>query len=333
MIRTTVGGAVRGVVDRWRARRLLAPDLRRSPLLLVPSMPPAAVLRVGRRLLAPFAGVLPTRGGGPLGEPRRGTAPGDHPVDVVVHQPAADQRRGRGAVLWIHGGGHLFGSPEQDGPRCAAMADTLGVPVVAARYRVAPEHPFPADLDDCVAALAWLHAHADELGVDRTRVAVAGASAGGGLAAALAQRANDEGLPICYQALVYPMLDDRTVQVRDHPPGRGVFVWTPRSNAVAWGAYLGATKGSPAPAPPRYAVPARREDLGGLPPAWIGVGDLDLFHDEDLAYAERLRAAGVEVTLHVEPGMPHGLDSLDPLPPSMVAFHRRVVDALRPAVT
>ncbi len=166
--------------------------------------------------------------------------------------------------------------------------------MVSPDYRLAPENPFPAALDDCMATLKWMGKHADELGIDPDRIAVYGVSAGGGLAAAVAQRAFDEGIPLRAQALVYPMIDDRTA-LRDDLAGRGELTWSPKSNRFAWTAYLGREpRMSDAP---EYAAPARRTDVAGLPPAWIGVGDLDLFYDEDVAYAEKLTAAGVPCEL------------------------------------
>ena len=177
-----------------------------------------------------------------------------------------------GALLWIHGGGMILGHPEGDHDLCSRIARDLGILVVSVRYRLAPEHPFPAGFDDCFAALRWLHDNATDLGVENSRIAVGGSSAGGGLAAAVAQKAHDEGVPLRFQLLLYPMLDDRTVLLRD-TEGRGRITWTPRSNAYAWTCYLGHPPG--AVEPPPYAAPARREDLTGLAPAWIGVGNLD----------------------------------------------------------
>ena len=157
-----------------------------------------------------------------------------------------------------------------------------------------------------------------------------GDSAGGGLAAALCQLARDRGGPaVCFQLLNYPMLDDRTVLRTDHQ-GRGTFIWTPASNRFGWSAYLGHAP-SPADAPD-HAAPARTADLAGLPPAWIGVGDLDLFHDEDVDYATRLEAARVPCELHVERGMFHGADQFLMKAPRMQAYRDRMVAALGGAI-
>jgi acetyl esterase/lipase len=199
--------------------------------------------------------------------------------------------------------------------------------VVAVAYRLAPEHPFPAALDDCYAALHWLNDQADGLAVDRGRVAVGGSSAGGGLAACLAQLAHDLGGPaVCFQLLQYPMLDDRTTL----RTGLDAPVWSPRSNRYGWSAYLGHRVTEPEERP--YAAAARRPDLTGLPPAWIGVGELDLFHDEDVAYAARLERAGVACQLHRVPGMYHGADYLVGDAPSMIDLRDRMVAAVGAAV-
>jgi acetyl esterase/lipase len=202
------------------------------------------------------------------------------------------------ALLWIHSGGYVMGTAAQDDKVCARFARELGATVAAVDYRLAPENPYPAALDDCYAALRWM---AELPSVDPARVAIGGASAGGGLAAALALVARDRAeIPIAAQLLVYPMLDDRTVErpEAEHPKMR---LWGPSSNKFGWASYLG-------DADPDVAVPARRQDLAGLAPAWIGVGEFDLFYDEDLAYAERLRAAGVPCEVEVIPGAFHGFD-------------------------
>jgi acetyl esterase/lipase len=248
---------------------------------------------------------------------------------VYVYTPPARDAPS-GAFLHIHGGGFVAGRPELDHDVASRFALEAGIVVVNVDYRLAPENPFPAPLEDCYAALAWLHAHARELGVDQSRIAVGGFSAGGGLAAALAQLAHDRGeVPVCFQLLVYPMLDDRTVLRSDHG-GTGAFGWTPSANRFGWTSYLGQEPGLQEPA--RYAAAGRRPDLSCLPPAWIGVGALDLFHAEDLDYAERLTAAGVPCELVVVPGMYHGADGLlDGKAASMAAFRARMIEALRTA--
>ncbi|WP_420714721.1 alpha/beta hydrolase [Mycobacterium sp. Aquia_213] len=204
------------------------------------------------------------------------------------------------ALLWIHGGGYVIGSAQMDDRLCRGFCRRLGITVASVEYRLAPEHPYPAPLEDCYSALTWL---AGLPAVDRTRVAIGGASAGGGLAAALALLARDRGeVAPFFQVLAYPMLDDRSSETAANPNYR---LWDTRSNQFGWTAYLG-------DADPAVAVPARRDDLGGLAPAWIGVGTHDLFHDEDLAYAERLRAAGVPCQVDVIPGAFHGFDMIAP---------------------
>ncbi len=247
-------------------------------------------------------------------------------VPIVVYRPDGHQVPS-GALVWFHGGGFVMGAAEQDHRVCGAVASRLGVIVVSVDYRLAPEDPFPAGLEDGYAVLSWVHDQADGLGVDPARIAVGGGSAGGGLAACLAQLAIDRAGPaVAFQLLIYPMLDDRTVLRDDHD----ALVWTRRSNAFAWTAYLG---GRPDAADDRaYIAAARREDLTGLPPAWIGVGDIDLFHDEDCAYADRLRAGGVGCDLHIVPGMYHAADLVRPDAPSMSDFLDRAIAALGAAI-
>jgi acetyl esterase/lipase len=259
------------------------------------------------------------------------------PPDVVLTEQAVSDtakvfvfdpvdRTSDGALLWIHGGGFVGGTAAMDHALCARIASDLGILVVSAEYRLAPEHPFPAPLDDCFAALTWLHAQAAALGVDPARMAVGGASAGGGLAAAVVQRAHDDGVPVAFQLLVYPMLDDRTV-LAENREDHGRFVWTPASNRFGWTSYLGHAPGEPEPRP--YAAPGRRTDLTGLPPAWVGVGELDLFFDEDVEYVSRLEAAAVPVSFISVPGMYHGADGIAADAPSMRRFRRAMIDALR----
>jgi acetyl esterase/lipase len=225
------------------------------------------------------------------------------------------------ALLWIHGGGYVIGAARQDDALCHRFSTRLGVTVASVEYRLAPEHPYPAPLDDCYSALTGLTGLPS---VDSRRVAIGGASAGGGLAAALALLARDRAeIKPAFQLLVYPMLDDRSSATADNPNYR---MWNPRSNRFGWTAYLG-------DADPQVAVPARRTDLSGLPPAWIGVGTHDLFHDEDLAYAERLRAAGVPCDVDVVPGAFHGFDLWRPKAEVSQRFFDKQCEILRAALT
>ncbi len=237
-------------------------------------------------------------------------------VRVRIIAPRADGTR-RPALLWMHGGGYVFGSARQDDSLCARFAERLACAVVSVDYRLAPEHPFPTPLEDCFAAFEFLHRHAGELGIDPARVVIGGMSAGGGLAAALVLLVHDRKRPApALQLLVYPMLDDRTV-LRDID-GRFHRMWNQKSNAHGWRSYLGRPPGSPEVT--GHAAPARRQSLVGLPPAWIGVGTLDLFHDEDLAYAARLREAGVPTSVEIVEGAFHGFDAVMPTKPVSERF-------------
>lgn len=246
-------------------------------------------------------------------------------VAVRVHRPSSGAGPHPGLV-WIHGGGMVIGTAAQDDRLCRAFVEATGCVVAAVNYRLAPEHPFPTPLEDCYAALAWLAA---DPGVDPDRIAIGGASAGGGLAAGLALLARERGeVQPAFQLLVYPMLDDRTA-LRTDIDEKHLRLWNNRSNAFGWTAYTGLPVGAPEVSP--LAAPAREEDLAGLPPAWVGVGTLDLFHDEDVAFAERLRAAGVECKLDVVEGAFHGFDGMAPKAEVVRAFHTAQVEALRGA--
>ncbi len=247
-------------------------------------------------------------------------------VRVRVYRPA-NQSGSIPALFWIHGGGMVLGSVERDDPRCASIASSLGIVVVSVDYRLAPEHPYPAPMDDCYAGLTWLAKSAAELSVDPERIAIGGASAGAGLAAGLALLARDRGGPaICFQQLVYPMIDDRNSTASSFAIA-DTRVWNRESNLIGWSSYLGELT-----EPPIYAAPARAVDLAGLPPAYISVGSLDMFLDEDVDYARRLLAAGVAAELHVYPGAFHGSNGIVP----NSALSRRWIaderDALRRAL-
>ena len=228
--------------------------------------------------------------------------PGDAPVPVRVHRPR--DREGPLPCLYsIHGGGYVIGSYAMDDPVFDVLCPKLGIAGVSVEYRLAPDSPYPAALDDCYAGLRWTHDHAAELGIDRGRIGVRGVSAGGGLAAALALLARDRGeVPVAFQLLDCPMLDDR--QVTRSSQIDGLPVWSRESNTFGWRSYLGALYGSEEV--PYTAAPARAIDLTGLPPAFVSVGGIDGFLDEDVDYAVRLTHAGVDVELHVYPGACHG---------------------------
>jgi acetyl esterase/lipase len=211
------------------------------------------------------------------------------------------------AVLFFHGGGYIFGHVDLfDGP-VSRYVSASGVPMLSVEYRRAPEHPFPTPLEDAYAALRWLHDHASELGIDPDRIGVMGDSAGGGMAAALTILARERGGPkIARQLLIMPMLDDRTRTPDPHIAP--LALWSYDDSATAWPALLGDAAGGP-DVPPT-AAPARLEDATGLPPAYIEVGQIDVFRDEDLAYATTLSRAGVPVEFHLHPGAPHEFDSI-----------------------
>jgi len=231
-------------------------------------------------------------------------------IMVFLYRPA-ETRAGGGAILHIHGGGMVMGSVAQMQAGPAALAAAAGVPVASVEYRLAPEHPFPAPQEDCHSALTWLSGQAETLGFDANRIVVAGESAGGGLAAALAIMARDLGGPaIAGQLLTYPMLDCRTggdACPYDNP-ATGEFIWTRASNRFGWRALRGSYKADDERR--GWFSPSLAGDLAGLPPAYIATGSLDLFFDENLDYARRLVAAGVPVDLHSYAGAIHAFNAI-----------------------
>ena len=226
-------------------------------------------------------------------------------------------------VLYLHGGGMVAGDERSDMPVVLEWVEQARVVVVSVDYRLAPEHPYPAGVEDCHAALTWVLAHADELGTDG-RVVVAGTSAGGGLAAATALLHRDRGgVPLTGQLLICPMLDDRTVDL----PVRPYETWSAVSNRTGWTALLGSARGGPDV--PAYAAPARATDLSGLPPAFVDVGTADIFCAEDVDYARRIWAAGGVADLHVWSGGYHGFDGLVPDAPISRAARQTRIEWLR----
>jgi acetyl esterase/lipase len=252
-----------------------------------------------------------------------------HEVLVRLYRPR-DATSARPALYWIHGGGLVLGNVGMDDLRCADLVEQLGIVVASVEYRLAPAFPYPTPLEDCAAGLAWLFAKAETLAIDATRVAIGGGSAGAGLAAALALRLRDAGgRQPCFQLLRYPMIDDRHVTASSHEVTDGR-VWNRSSNMAGWSAYLGTAAGSAEVSP--YAAPSRAVDLSGLPPAIVTVGELDLFLDEDIDYAQRLIAAGVSTELHVYPHCIHGSDAMLPEADVVKRWQRDEADALRRAL-
>lgn len=246
------------------------------------------------------------------------------PVGIRLHRPVTTTARP--ALLWIHGGGFVIGSAAQDDRLCRELCKRLGIVVAAVDYRLAPKHPFPVPLEDCFDALTWV---CDQPYVDPSRLAVGGASAGGNLAGALAFLARDRGVGLSLQLLSYPMLDDRTC-LRTDVDERLFRAWDTTANRFGWRCYTGLEPGSEE-VPPLASL-ARATDLSGLAPAWLGVGTADLFHDEDIAYAERLRAAGVPCDVHVVEGAFHGFDTVAPKAGVTRAYREAQVAALAAAL-
>lgn len=229
-------------------------------------------------------------------------------VRLFVYRPAKETGT-LPVFVHFHGGGYIMGAPSLRDARSRYLAMTVGCVVVSVQYRLAPEYLFPTALQDGYAALTWVHANASELNVDRTRIAIGGESAGGGLTASLAQMARDRAeVPIKLQILSYPMLDNRTGQTNDCSVPPSDLVWDAKSNQFCWKLLLG--EDNPIDDPRPYAVPGRCKDLSGLPPAFIAVGAIDLLADENIDYAKRLIHAGIPTELHVYPGAFHGFDSM-----------------------
>lgn len=249
----------------------------------------------------------------------------NHKIMLRVYKPGAATCVP--VLLWMHGGGLVIGSTKSEDTYVSKFVKELGIAVVSVEYRLAPDHPYPAAIEDSYAALKWVQAHACSLGMDSDRIAVGGESAGGGLAASLAQMALDRGeIQLVFQLLVYPMLDDRSA-LRSGSPHANLLTWTPKDNRFGWESYL--RQSVDLEDVPPYSVPARRENLAGLPPAWIGVGTVDLFYDEDRAYADRLKGCGVDCEFVVVEGAFHGFDVFDDRVAPVQDFRNAQVAALK----
>lgn len=230
-------------------------------------------------------------------------------ISLLIYRPASATAP-VAALYYMHGGGMVVGDNRHGLDEIVDYAKDLELAVVSVEYRLAPEHPHPAPVEDCYAGLVWTAEHAEELGIDPDRIVIGGRSAGGGLAAAVALVARDRGGPLLAgQLLLCPMLDDRNDTVSVHQMA-GLGVWDRTANATGWTALLGDARGGPDVAP--YAAPARATDLSGLPPAFIDVGSAESFRDEDVAYATGIWQAGGVAELHVWPGGFHGYVGVAP---------------------
>jgi len=236
--------------------------------------------------------------------------PGGAPdLSVLILRPARGQGPWPG-VYHTHGGGMVMGTNRTGAEEMALWVGEIGAVAVSVEYRLAPEHPHPAPVEDCYAGLVWTAQHAEELGIDPARLIIAGGSAGGGLAAGTALMARDRGGPaLTHQILMCPMLDDRGITPSSQElDGEGV--WDRTDNLVGWTALLGDACAGPDVSP--YAAPARAGDLTGLPATFIDVGSAETFRDEAIDYAARLSRAGVPVEFHLWPGGFHGFDMIAP---------------------
>lgn len=254
---------------------------------------------------------------GPVGAPD---------VTVRVYRPV-DASGPLPGIYYIHGGGMALGDLDDENPAAELICEQVGAVVVSVKYRLAPEHPYPAAVEDCYSGLEWLSKNVAELGVDAERLAIYGASAGGGLTLATALLARDRGGPeVSFMMPIYPMIDDRH-ETASSQEITDIGVWDRAGNIEAWDWYLGGQ------AADQYAAPARAADLSGLPPAFIDVGTVDLFLDEDIAFARRLMQAGVPVELHVHPGAFHATELVAPQSVLSQRIWAMRIDALRRALT
>ena len=246
-------------------------------------------------------------------------------ITVRVYRPV-DASGPLPGIFYIHGGGMVLGELDDENPAAELICEQVGAVVVSVEYRLAPEHPYPAAVEDCYSGLEWLSKNVAELGVDAERLAIYGASAGGGLTLATALLARDRGGPaLTFMMPIYPMIDDRH-ETASSQEITDIGVWDRAGNIEAWEWYLGGQEAD------QYAAPARAADLSGLPPAFIDVGTVDLFLDEDIAFAQRLMQAGVPVELHVHPGAFHATELVAPQSVLSQRIWAMRIDALRRAL-
>lgn len=309
----------------------LAAALEEAEGLMGPGLAPEdiAAARRGSAAVELLAGLDLTGDGAFEVTERTVPGPGDAPgVPLLICRPTAPATgTGRPLLYHVHGGGMVLGTNRLGMNTALDWAQELQAAVVSVEYRLAPEHPHPAPVDDVHAGLLWTAEHARDLGCDPGRIVLVGASAGGGLAAALALLLRDGGGPRPMgQMLMSPMLDDRDDTPSAHQMA-GIGVWDRTANATAWGALLGDRRGGP-DVPP-YAAPARAADLSGLPPAFLDVGSAETFRDEVVSYASRIWQGGGVAELHVWPGGFHGFDGIAPRAALSRAAQAARVDWLR----
>ncbi len=249
-------------------------------------------------------------------------------IRVYVPVSSTDSEMTLPGLLWTHGGGYILGTPEGEDQLCVDIADTAGCIIVSPDYRLAPEHPYPAGLEDAYAALCWMVDPACPLAIRADRLAIGGASAGGGLAAALALLARDRrGPKLCFQLLLYPMIDYRNDTASSHEIHHPL-VWNREYNLIAWKLYLGHDPANHAEFITYYESPSLAPDLTGLPPAYLCVGQLDPFRDETIQYATRLAQSSIATELHVQPGAYHGFENVAPTATPSQRFRNAYIQAL-----
>jgi len=311
---------------------LVDPELREAAKMMrenTAAFTPMTREKLEQRRNMTYAGITAPSYDVPFEELRiaRTSAPAD-PGDVGIIVVNAKPGEARPGILHIHGGGFTASTAANGLPNVQELAAELDVPIVSVDYRLAPETTWRGSLEDNYSALLWMVAHARDIGIDPSRIAVTGESAGGGHSALLTLAARDRGeVAPCFQALVYPMIDDRAGTSRQLPEHVGYFGWNAEANRFGWESFLGMAPGEDDV--PVDAVPSRREDLAGLPPAWIGVGALDLFVEESIAYAWGLLGAGVPAELLVVPGAFHGFDMFVRGAAVSRRFRDARIDALR----
>lgn len=250
----------------------------------------------------------------------------DNELRIRIYKPVQQDTELPG-LLWIHGGGYIIGSIEDNDQLCVQVVETSNCVVVSVDYRLAPEHPYPAPLEDCYSALAWMADHALELQIDANRIGVAGGSAGGGLTAGLTLLARDRAYSsICFQMPLYPMINDGNNTPSANEIKEGM-IWNQKTNEFGWKCYLGDLHGQDGV--PIYAAPARAEDYSNLPYTYTCVGQLDPFRDETIAYVTKLAQAGVDVEFHLYPGAYHGFELLNPQSEKAQQVVKEYVNAIK----